>query len=57
MLMCSVQRTDVAMEGEMQNRTKRHIKDSVGILGSSKALNCIFRVGENCLYHVCLIEE
>lgn len=30
--MCSVQRTDVAMEGEIQNRTKRHIKDSVGIL-------------------------
>lgn len=30
--MCSVQRTDVAMEGETQNRTKRGIKDSVGIL-------------------------
>lgn len=31
--MCSVQRTDVALEeGETQNRTKRCIKDSVGIL-------------------------
>lgn len=31
--MCSVQRTDVAMEeGEIQNRTKKHVKDSMGIL-------------------------